>query len=350
MSLDCLVERELFRAVLFRHLVKNVAEIIMLSCAGNKKRVGDKEISQLVLRYVFNKIPFRLGEDDPVFITTPSPQAVAQVERDLAHFGVTPQQLPTQALVQVIEHRFAKAAAAMRTTTFKLDAPVILETAASIPLLRYKGVAYTDYARLGKRHPNPEQLPFVLALGIRYEYLQMANQGLACDYAADGLAPNAATEAFASPFNHYFDDYFSAFPDLEAATFGSRGSFFDIKADPTLPFATQTGIATSLLMVNPPFDESVMARAVQQVLLLLEHADIQQVQPPLRVRMILPAWRDFVALSRISASKYVTSDTLHKKGTFPFINHMSASDKHIFPCDLHEVWLQSHVQKIKNSD
>jgi hypothetical protein len=302
-----LVERELFRAALYAHLLRNVGEILT-----RFKRVGDKEVSQLVLRYIFNKIPARKdeGEDDPVFITTPAPAAATQVERDLQHLGITPSQLSSRDLVQVIEYRFARAAAAMRSTTFKADEPVVLETAASIPLLRYKGITYTDYAQLGKRHPD--QLHHVLALGIRYTYLQLVNQGLACDYARDGYVAGAAVEAFASTFNHFFDTYYSAFPDLD-----------------------------------PPFDETVMERAVEQVLAML--AATTASTRLLRARVILPAWKDLAALTRLTASPLVTSCVLHKKGTFAFVNHMlprasaTARPKQIFPCDLYEIWLASSL-------
>jgi hypothetical protein len=345
--MSSLVERELFRAALFAHLLTNVADI--LAQCRSKVPIGSKEVSQLVLRYIFNKIPMRkdkseLGDDDddPVFITTSSEAAAAQVARDLQHFGVSPSQLSAADLVQVIEYRFAKAATAMRRTKFKPDEAVVLETAASIPLLRYKGVTYTDHAQLGKRYP--EHLHHVLALGIRYGYLQLANQGLACDYGRD-YAADAAVEAFASAFNHFFDTYYSAFPDLEVA-FGSRGSFFAAAAASAASAAADThNTKPMLLMVNPPFDETVMSLAVEKVLSMLATRNESELQ--LRVRMILPAWKNLAALEHITASKFVTSRVLHKKGTFAFVNHMlpratvTSPLKAIFPCDLWEVWLAS---------
>ena len=51
---------------------------------------------------------------------------------------------------------------------------------------------------------------------------------------------NCTCECFASPLNHYYEDYCSPFADTDAA-FGSLGSFFDLEAD------------HGCFEVNPPF-------------------------------------------------------------------------------------------------
>ena len=63
-------------------------------------------------------------------------------------------------------------------------------------------------------------------------------------------------ECFASPFNCYFSQYCSAFPDIDCY-FGSRGSFFE--------FRPKSGS----FQANPPFSEEVMLAMADHMISLL---------------------------------------------------------------------------------
>lgn len=67
-------------------------------------------------------------------------------------------------------------------------------------------------------------------------------------------------EMFASPFNCYFKQYCSAFPDTDVF-FGSQGSFFDF--DPN---------ENSSFQCNPPFTEEVIERLADRIEYLLENS------------------------------------------------------------------------------
>ena len=64
-------------------------------------------------------------------------------------------------------------------------------------------------------------------------------------------------ECFASPFNCYFSQYCSAFPDIDCY-FGSRGSFFDFKPK------------SGSFQANPPFSEEVMLAMANHMISLLD--------------------------------------------------------------------------------
>jgi len=73
----------------------------------------------------------------------------------------------------------------------------------------------------------------VAVMLLRYEALVQAKiccgmQGAIPPAVAEALSDNfgASHECFASPLNHHYQDYFSAFPDIDR-WFGSHGSFFE---------------------------------------------------------------------------------------------------------------------------
>ena len=81
-------------------------------------------------------------------------------------------------------------------------------------------------------------------------------------------------ECFASPFNCYFRQYCSAFPDIDSY-FGSRG--------PILEFKPHCGSFEA----NPPFCEELMDGVVGHFERLLEDS-----AEPLSFIVFLPEWRD----------------------------------------------------------
>ncbi|XP_013083878.1 mRNA (2'-O-methyladenosine-N(6)-)-methyltransferase-like [Biomphalaria glabrata] len=95
-------------------------------------------------------------------------------------------------------------------------------------------------------------------------------------------------ECFASPFNCYFKQYCSAFPDTDGF-FGSRGPFLDFY--PT----------SGSFEANPPFSEELMVAMVDHIENLLEETN-----EPLSFIIFIPDWRDppSEALLRLESSKF----------------------------------------------
>jgi len=110
-------------------------------------------------------------------------------------------------------------------------------------------------------------------------------------------------ECFASPLNCYYNQYCSAFPDIDCY-FGSRGSFFD--------FRPQSGA----FQANPPFSEEVMSAMADHMIELLTDTD-----EPLMFIIFIPDWRDPVtpALIKLEDSLYCRHSRLIEKGKHQYI-------------------------------
>lgn len=95
-------------------------------------------------------------------------------------------------------------------------------------------------------------------------------------------------ECFASPFNCYFRQYCSAFPDIDSY-FGSRGPLLDFKPH------------CGSFEANPPFCEELMDSVIGHFERLLEDSS-----EPLSFIVFLPEWRDPAppALLKLEASRW----------------------------------------------
>lgn len=107
-------------------------------------------------------------------------------------------------------------------------------------------------------------------------------------------------ECFASPFNCYFKQYCSAFPDTDGY-FGSRGPFLDFY--PT----------SGSFEANPPFSEELMEAMVDHMESLL-----CETIEPLSFIVFIPDWRDppTEALIRLENSKFK-----RKEFSLPALEH-----------------------------
>lgn len=96
-------------------------------------------------------------------------------------------------------------------------------------------------------------------------------------------------EAFASPFNCYFRNYCSAFPDIDCL-FGSSGSFFDYEP------------IEGSFEANPPFTEEVIERMSVHIENLLKSS-----LRPLSFVVFIPEWLDppTTGLLNMEKSKYL---------------------------------------------
>lgn len=124
------------------------------------------------------------------------------------------------------------------------------------------------YSFLKARYPNVKRLDLVKC-ALRYAALGMGGQQWRLDTAIleKIYKLGITTEAFASPFNHYFKRYYSIFDD--DAAFGSLGSFFNKAHAPG-----------EALYINPPFTPHILSRMAESVCKLD------------RAVIITPSWSD----------------------------------------------------------
>lgn len=301
-----IVERELLRKRLYE---KNILQWLV----SKLPQLRYKEVCHLLLRYIFNKNITKTQHDDPVFIVTRSVIAELQMEKD---FKYNKLETNCRELIEELEKKFCESAAMIVDRNIRPDRDVTLVDGKIL----YGTWKYNDISCLAKN--NPEHISYALALNIRYTYLKLLNHGLARTFEKMGYCTSSATEGFASAFNHYFDRFCSAFPDLERP-FGSIGSFFDTNSWDTFE-----------VFVNPPFDESLMTCAANRIYTHLG-SEVKH-----RFIFTLPNWDNYPELESLKASKWTVLSTVHKKGELPFIDYMN-SKKIIYPCDIAEIILEN---------
>lgn len=310
--MSLLLQTELLRKQVYESFLNEVQK--RLRCV-----LKFKEICHLALRFIFNCMVDRSKPpmEEPIFFlhdaTVAVPRlALAQLQKDLANHKAD-----ILASLEFIQC-FRRACAEFNR---KSSSGLVSKQMAQAELIDYdpagfltfRGRKYPDLADLGKLHSHAR--PEALALQIRYEYLHLSNHGLAFDYASNGHLKKDGLECFASAFNHYFDHYCSAFPDLEKA-FGSLGSFFD-QESPIL----QTH---KTLYINPPFDESLVQAINDRVLSI----------SGLKLHIVLPDWDNFTALEQLKHNPHTVSVNLYPKGTLKFLNFMTRPPQEIYPCNI----------------
>lgn len=98
-------------------------------------------------------------------------------------------------------------------------------------------------------------------------------------------------ECFASPFNHHFDRFCSAFPDTDAK-YGSLGTFQDVIHEAIK--------STDALTFNPPYQLTIMERSVDTLLELHSQYHFRSI-------CHLPVWSDVAYEDKLAHSQYLTS-------------------------------------------
>jgi hypothetical protein len=301
------VERELFRKKLYEDILQWLIKQL--------PKLRYKEVCHLLLRYLFNKNITRQQTDDPVFIITKSPMAENQLKKDFEYSKITG--IDPNKIIDQIESKFVNSAAQIIDKNIRTDRKVSICKEGIL----YGNKIYTDISGLGSKYPN--SISYALALNIRYTYLKLLNHGLARTFDDMGYTPKDSTEGFASAFNHYFDRYCSAFPDLEQH-FGSQGSFFNNNV-----------WLSKEVFINPPFDECLMTCTMNKVYEYLTNSNEYH-----KFIFTLPNWDNYPELESLKKSKWTTSAIVHKKGELPFIDYMN-DKKIIYPCDIAEIVLEN---------
>ena len=210
-------------------------------------QTSPKYIHKLLLRYLMIKWSHRNSSDDVLFVHRSIPDAVQLIQHELEYLKIRNASLKGIDIAR------------------KLD--------------EYLHFAYKEYVQLAQlsapSSTDTSSDSKLVAIDIRYSYLQLSTLGLRMKYEHMGYLPtDPVCEAFASTFNHYFDVWCSAFPDLECQ------SFFTLSAS-TLSSDIQ------MLVVNPPFDVMLMNKMfthLYQLYLQLPH---------LTFFVVLPNWKEW---------------------------------------------------------
>jgi hypothetical protein len=330
-SYHTLVEVELTRKIYYEQLLQSVRRWL-LDC-GDRIHLSEMQIAHILLRYIFNKkATTRDRRSDPVFVTGTSKLARDQLRRDLKTTNLG----SSKELADLIDDELARAARSLRFEKVIRDEPVTLSSLTDHKLI-YRDHSQDDFAGLAQRY-GTKYYNAAYALGLRYSYVRLTGHGLARAYKEDtkrSADDPLACEGFASAFNHYFDRYYSAFPDLEAF-FGSRGCFFTIK------WEEEPSDMTYYLC--PPFDESLMQLCVDHVFNALQK---RLVSRPIFVFSIPGSWTNFSALEQLKASSWVRDLIDYPKGKLPFIDYMAARerDRIIYPTDICVITLTSEAKE-----
>jgi hypothetical protein len=300
--MSTIIETELVRAKLWSELRE---KIISLKLFG-MRLLTYKENSNLILRYLFNKIITKKISDDPVFIISKSLLAENQLILDLKYFKINNNPIN---IINIIEQHLTNSFNTLKTISIKEDQKVEEKN----------GIIYYGI----HEYPNNLKcdsylLPYAFALHLRYNYINLSTHGLANNYFKQGFNPSDnIIEGFASSFNHYFNRYHSAFPDLEKV-FGSSGSFFDCDK-----------FQADIVVCNPPFDISVMNSMINKIKNILER------QSNIKFILTFPYWTDYQEMIDLQNYKHTKSFKIIKKKETEFIDYISK--KIIQPCDIVEV-------------
>lgn len=332
-SFPSLVEVELIRETLYEELLECLRRWIF-KC-GSRLRLSETQISHILLRYIFNKKATTSNSKcDPVFVTGTSELARRQLHRDLKNASLK----GAEELADFIDNELASAARKVRFGKPGIDEPVTLSSPMDGKLI-YRDRSQEDFARLAQ-HYGPKYYNAAYALGLRYSYIRLTGHGLARAYKEDTKRSSndpLVCEGFASAFNHYFDRYYSAFPDLEKF-FGSRGCFFKISWEQEPPDMTY--------YLCPPFDESLMELCVDRVLNVLNKHSVSR---PTFVFSIPGSWTNFSALEKLKGSSWVRDSIDYSKGKLPFIDYMATKEKDriIYPTDICVITLSIGIEEGK---
>ena len=278
--------QEASRALIYAEIVSKIQSYL---------KWPKKEAEQLLLRYIFIKKTYPTegsDGDDEVF----------------PHGSLQSRQLANDQLFRDIRFKFQDEVCTITDYLFFMIENCLDDARKKLQSLPQPQALLGNEAKLA-------------AARMRYSYIGLGNHGLARDYGAEtGLKPSDGFECFASPFNHYFDRYCSAFADLESECKGNCGSFWTLwkKTDLDLP---------RKWFVNPPFDETIFEIAEIQINYFMDNKMVDEVE------WVLPDWPDCEAKDEIINNKRTTKVSKLKKGEMKFIDFVD-KDKRIAPCDL----------------
>jgi REP element-mobilizing transposase RayT len=277
-ELSDLLDVEMIRSIKYKKLKETLKTLL--------KQHKKLEAPKLLLRFVFALIIKRMPENDPVFVTSDFSLGIEVIEKDAKYFKL-PDKLTPQ-IVDLLINGFQEA---------------------------------SNFIKNYKITNSHENINIFDIIKFRYDYLELSTLGLAYPYENKGYkSNNSILECFSNPYNKFFDKFCTAFPDLEKYV-GSIGSFWEIK---NFPYKK--------LMINPPFDETVIQFMFQKIYEILNSVG------NIEIEIILPNWSDMEELKQFTKGTIqlpncnYTTQVIPKKEIY-FIDY-SQNSKIIRPCDI----------------
>lgn len=321
------IELEFLREELYTLLLNKIH--IYLKSFVNDKNFTDKETSNILLRYFFNRNITRDKNDDSIFITSKKCDNIAkkQIIKDLKYYKIK----DCEKASNNIEYWWEEMS--------KIFNDLKKEITFSEKKFMYKRKNREIKLKYGDFEINMNQRDslqyasninkissfdyYVLyILNMRYSYIKLNTHGLSRDFYKMGYNKyDDVTEGFASHFNHYFNKWCSAFK--EEKQLGSLGSFFEMKE-----FTTRT------VYVNPPFDQTLMEYAIDHVINILKEN-----KKKYEFIFTYPDWDDFHGLEILKKNKHYKKSIKYRKGELYFIDYMK--NKMVYPCDIIEIYLEN---------
>jgi len=253
--------------------------------AHRQLRLDEESIDKCLCRYLLVKLTCRKSTDDVLFIPRAEPECLMMLQRDLLY-----QQSP------------------------HVDAMSIQQTLDWF--LQDALEMVTSFA-----HEEPETTEEKEAqIALRYSYFQLRSLGLRIDYKNIlKLKPQDALEAFASTYNHYFEEWCSPFPDIE------RPSFFSLTTTP------------DLVMMNPPFDVVFCEKVIRKTRELFAQ------NPHTTFMLVLPKWKRWKAVHQFSKECYEVQT--YPKQSFTFLNQ---DGEQVHACDIVMYWYGNRRKQGEN--
>jgi len=345
---NIMIELEILRMKIHYKLFKLLKDLLITE----KCELSVKEMQQLILRYILNK---NISTDtllsikdkdkmDAVYILGVSELAKRQLFLDVNFYNFPKKMY--NLIYNLFEESFVFAnnfiEDQIKNNTIKKDDEInIIYKKDKVDKLIYhsdslnkitdnnikiynKKIEINYYAKNVDNLFDAKILKYTFCSLLRYKYLYLDAHGSQLEYKKSienfkDLNLKDATECFASPFNHTFKHYCSAFPDLEL-TLGSLGNFFHVKKFPT-----------KILLINPVFDIMFINMTIEYILnYLKKNKHI--------VYFILPYWKN-LNYKILYNSEYFIKKKVFLKGQVFFYNFPTGRE--YSPCAIEMIMLNN---------
>lgn len=335
-----IVSKELTRMEVYDDIINDVLDFFN----NNRINIGKEEVRKMINNYIFNKISVRTTIDDPVIISQVSKDANSKIFMDLEYIeNNIRSRIDKRVKYNIVKHiqdlfyKFSELLVSDNNISDGFIEKKEFESLSSNFIYKYSIPDYLtdeytekeitipiyDFMRekIGEKLDN-NKYEYV-ACYLRYNYMDLNTIALAFDYSDDittkYFKKETTLECFASVFNFYYDNWCSAFPDIESK-FGSLGSFWDLPINDIIKYEN--------IVVNPPFDTNIIDKTLERIDNII--VDSRVIQRRLNIVIILPNWDDMYNIKRYMRNyKY----KIIKKKDTKFIDWF-AGGKIIQPSDI----------------
>lgn len=334
---DCDITKELYRKELFVDLIKYLSHFIKKIYATMSKDY----IFKILIVFLFHRLNSRQINEDTVFSFTNSKNADKQLEKDLIYQLQSLNKIGLPKDIKLIKDEcnkiFRDKSSLLINSNYIANGNIIKEENQFIYEYNLKDYEDDTLETIQIKIPiyqhvipnlnslSNEMIRNYICAYIRYSYLNLNTLALAFDYENNiltkNLDKNTTLEAFGSLFNKYYNNWCSAFPDIES-NFGSKGSFFNLKLEDILSYQN--------VVINPPYDETYIKDTFNIIKECLKLKD-ENVKYNTRFIIIVSDWEDHPSIIDFK-EKYKFQ--LYKKGELDFIDYFYPEKKIIKPCEI----------------